>query len=426
MTDAGAKIEDDILEALVKKFTCSITHDLMVNPVLAADGQFYDEKAIKVWLKDHDTSPLTNKVLKHKYLTECHFFNLELKAFYEKYPEKYPKPTIDELVVELAKNERILDKTDNVEIFLNAGGYVFNDGLHFIHKILFHCSEPAIIHAVIDHPSTNLECTTPDGNRAISIMCSNKHKLPKKDQFELIKHLVEKKVELNFVNKDGCTPLLTYLRDYHGLDIMKYLIEHGADVKVKNKAGWTPLHYICEFFEADTILSAMSIVVDHGAIVDTKTNCAFTPLHIMCSDMNHVTDNDVILSGIKYLVEHGANVTTKNWSRGPIKGYGYAPLHFICSEFTNLKNTVVFEAIKYLVEKGADVTGTQTPLHIICSSMMENQQFLDIVKYLVEKGASWKAKNYMNVTPLELFYKNLTKLPSQKRDQMLEKLLGGI
>ncbi|EQC28378.1 hypothetical protein SDRG_13925 [Saprolegnia diclina VS20] len=44
-------------------FTCAITHDVMTDPVVTADGQSYERAAIERWLTDHDTSPATNQRL---------------------------------------------------------------------------------------------------------------------------------------------------------------------------------------------------------------------------------------------------------------------------------------------------------------------------------------------------------------------------
>ena len=51
-----------------EKFLCPITGELMKEPVVDALGNTYDKAAIETWLKDHDTSPMTNKKLPDKKL----------------------------------------------------------------------------------------------------------------------------------------------------------------------------------------------------------------------------------------------------------------------------------------------------------------------------------------------------------------------
>ena len=50
------------------EFLCSITYDIMRNPVETADGSVYERKAIREWLRTHDTSPNTNLRLANKAL----------------------------------------------------------------------------------------------------------------------------------------------------------------------------------------------------------------------------------------------------------------------------------------------------------------------------------------------------------------------
>mmetsp|Transcript_32159 Transcript_32159/g.74254 ORF Transcript_32159/g.74254 Transcript_32159/m.74254 type:complete len:662 (+) Transcript_32159:1434-3419(+) len=52
------------------EFVCPITHDLMENPVVCADGISYSEADIREWLnRGHSTSPLTGAELAHLHLT---------------------------------------------------------------------------------------------------------------------------------------------------------------------------------------------------------------------------------------------------------------------------------------------------------------------------------------------------------------------
>ena len=51
---------------------CPISAEYMLNPVLAADGQAYERVEIERWLKDNDTSPLTNEKMDTKTLVPCH------------------------------------------------------------------------------------------------------------------------------------------------------------------------------------------------------------------------------------------------------------------------------------------------------------------------------------------------------------------
>ncbi|UJR20185.1 hypothetical protein I4U23_023317 [Adineta vaga] len=52
------------------EYLCPITRDIMINPViLIDDGYSYEESVLKSWLENHNTSPMTNNILKNKTYT---------------------------------------------------------------------------------------------------------------------------------------------------------------------------------------------------------------------------------------------------------------------------------------------------------------------------------------------------------------------
>ena len=53
-------------------FLCAISHEVMTDPVLAADGMTYERRAIEHWLRKNDTSPSTNSPLADKTLRPNH------------------------------------------------------------------------------------------------------------------------------------------------------------------------------------------------------------------------------------------------------------------------------------------------------------------------------------------------------------------
>lgn len=50
------------------RFICAISHELMRDPVLAADGFTYEREQIEMWIKRSETSPMTNTPLEHPHL----------------------------------------------------------------------------------------------------------------------------------------------------------------------------------------------------------------------------------------------------------------------------------------------------------------------------------------------------------------------
>lgn len=66
------KVDEDLV--------CPITLQLLKDPVLTADGQMYDRKAIAHWLITHNTSPRTNLPLENKKLVTNYFAKKKLKS----------------------------------------------------------------------------------------------------------------------------------------------------------------------------------------------------------------------------------------------------------------------------------------------------------------------------------------------------------
>ena len=65
-------IDPDIVPSHYK---CPISMSIMYNPVIAADGNTYESDKIRIWLNEHNSSPLTGLQLPNKNLVE----NINLK-----------------------------------------------------------------------------------------------------------------------------------------------------------------------------------------------------------------------------------------------------------------------------------------------------------------------------------------------------------
>ena len=75
------------------RFICTMSQDVMEEPVMTADGFSYERSWIERWLRDNNTSPRTNMPLAHKLLTPNH----DLKALIEEWREKQDLHMAEEL-----------------------------------------------------------------------------------------------------------------------------------------------------------------------------------------------------------------------------------------------------------------------------------------------------------------------------------------
>lgn len=58
---------------------CPITHEPMIEPVMAADGQVYEREAIETWFRHQVTSPMTNMELPNLSLIPIDDMELQIK-----------------------------------------------------------------------------------------------------------------------------------------------------------------------------------------------------------------------------------------------------------------------------------------------------------------------------------------------------------
>ena len=56
------------VDAKKEFFTCPISLECMVDPVVASDGHTYERVHIEAWLASHDTSPVTGERMEHRTL----------------------------------------------------------------------------------------------------------------------------------------------------------------------------------------------------------------------------------------------------------------------------------------------------------------------------------------------------------------------
>ena len=74
-----------ILATVPAKFRCHITGKIMLDPVVAADGEIYEREAIEVWLETHDTAPKSQERFRHKELCPHKHRKQKITAFLEQY-----------------------------------------------------------------------------------------------------------------------------------------------------------------------------------------------------------------------------------------------------------------------------------------------------------------------------------------------------
>ncbi|EOD39898.1 hypothetical protein EMIHUDRAFT_260352, partial [Emiliania huxleyi CCMP1516] len=67
-------------------FICPITTELMIDPVMAADGHAYERTAMERWLATKSTSPMTGEALEHICLFPSHILRRMIREWREAHP----------------------------------------------------------------------------------------------------------------------------------------------------------------------------------------------------------------------------------------------------------------------------------------------------------------------------------------------------
>ena len=232
------------------------------------------------------------------------------------------------------------------------------------------------------------------------------HIAVEKGHLEIVRALLEKNADINAKNQYGNTPLLAAIEKGH-LEITRALLDKGADINIEDNHGKTALDLAKEkghtgivdvfrekelqgkkneeLFTAITKedLEAVKKAIESGADVNAIGGYGRTPLFVAARNGN--------LGIVRLLLEHGADVNAAN-------KYGRTPL-YVASQGDNL------EVVKELLKHGADVNAADkygsTPLHIAASNGN-----LKVVRLLLEHGADVNAADKYGWTALRSVVQN--------------------
>ncbi len=177
------------------------------------------------------------------------------------------------------------------------------------------------------------------------------------------------RVEINSVNYEGKTPLLTafdsYDRDVTG-DTVDLLLKKGADIMARDCLGRTALHLAVQVGD----LIAVILLLNMEANITAQDNSGETVLHLAARHINQ----DLV----ELLLEKGADMTIRDYS-------GATALH---SAAQGQKGRA-----EMLLESEADIS----PLRLEVKRWNR-----EVVELLLRKGADIEAKDYSGATALHL------------------------
>jgi ankyrin repeat protein len=229
---------------------------------------------------------------------------------------------------------------------------------------------------------------------------------------DAVRALVKARVDVNQVNGDKLSPMVTAIMNGH-LDLAKYLLDHGADPNLAGLSGLTALYATVDvqwvpktWFpqpsveqEKVTYLDLMKALLDHGANVNAPigeklwfrsfTN-DYTWVDTAGSTAFWRAAQSSDLPAMKLLVEHGADAKLANKAgETPLMaaaGIGWAWNWSVRAPYPAV------DAVKYCVEIGNDVNAADNRGY----TALHGAAFLGdnaMVNYLASKGAKADVKS---------------------------------
>jgi len=387
------------------KFLCSITQQIMSDPVVTVDGHVYEREAIEGWLENKNTSPNTNLPLETKKLIPVHALKHMIREFLEKHQSLHsqgrvyvPKAQKKELHKKMfdaicsdssQKVLRLLKEGIDVESCEDDGKTsliiaVENKRPEIVKLLIKHkacvgvrsSKNFAPLHVAVNKDLREMAEILLDSNACINSQGGSSMLTPlcmavKKNNKDMVQLLLRRKAFVNADQGDGQTPL--HIASGEGLyDMAKMLIDHKADLEHLTNNDETPLHLATAFNKPEVARLLYQSKADISA-----TNHIGNPLHYAISE-KHVGLTKMIL-------EWKVDIEAQDRD-------GDAPLALAAMKGFNI-------AVELLLKAGANIEAKskedRTALHHASS-----QGHAHLVDLLLDHGAPINSQTVYGQTPL--------------------------
>lgn len=216
----------------------------------------------------------------------------------------------------------------------------------------------------------------------------------KNGDLKTAKIMLSNKVDVNMVDYDGLTPLISAIIN-HNTDMTRLLLEHNANANLGDNDGWTPLMIAIANNENKAPKDNRDIIkllIENKADISQPNDSGYTPM-IICA-MNGEMDI------MKMLVEKNASVNEKD--KEDITVFAHAVM-FAGRNLKSKEINLKYEMIDFLIEKGANIhysnINNQSALFLAA-----HNGYLDMVKYCVEHGISYTQRDVNGISPMEQAY----------------------
>ena len=213
-----------------------------------------------------------------------------------------------------------------------------------------------------------------------------------KDYLMVVNMLIEVGANVHHANKYNSN-LLHIAIVYGNVEIVKLLIDHKVEINLKDNIGYTPLHVAVasnadsklDILEQQCCLEVLDLLIQRGAIIDVENDSGYTPLQLA------VRDGSGKLA--TYLIKQGANINPTN---------SHSLLHEAINACYSERKDAYIALIKYLISLGVVVNNADgqgnTPLHLAIKKLWV-PGFQEVINLLIKAGADIYAINKDGNTP---------------------------
>lgn len=196
---------------------------------------------------------------------------------------------------------------------------------------------------------------------------------------DIIKFLLSRGADINFVDQYGTNPLILSLNDV-SLEIPKLLIENGADINCRNFRKMTPLCHAAYLGNIDLV----KLLLNYGAKIDYVHSDGYTPL------IAAVESNKIEM--VQFFLNKGLDINGKNGSENnPL----LAALHLNELDYND------YSIAQYLIDHGAEISFRDSHLETLFERAIKLDNF-NAIKFLIKNGVAYDKS--MLITNGELHY----------------------
>jgi hypothetical protein len=207
-------------------------------------------------------------------------------------------------------------------------------------------------------------------------------------------------IYLDIINSEHCKNMFENSKNIKNIfkndKFVDFLIDnHPLDYKLKN--GYMIIHFTCRYES----LNMIKKIIDKNIDLEVEDEDKFRPIHYVCSDITNLIGKDQ-LEVIKLLINKNVNLEVEtNYTN-----YKWRPIHFVCSNNTNLTGGYQLEAIKLLVNKNVDLEAETKnkwrPIHYICDKNSKHDIFYQkqAIILLIDKNVKLDGLTEYDIYPI--------------------------